>query len=67
MLPYLKDLFKNATELFRLEKVEIGGVKGKALGSYIMKILEEFREEFEKFGNKKYSILDPKSNVRNSI
>lgn len=48
----------------RLEKVEIGGVKGKALSAHVVKIFEEFKEEFEKFGNKKYDPLDPKSDVR---
>jgi dynein heavy chain len=46
-----------------LEKVEIGGVKGKALSTHVVKIFEEFKEEFEKFGNKKYDPLDPLSNV----
>ena len=59
----MQDLFKTATDLLRLEKVEIGGVKGKGLSSYVVKIFEEFKEEFEKFGNKKYDILEPKSNV----
>jgi dynein heavy chain len=48
-------------DLLRLEKVEIGGVKGKALSSRIVKIFEEFKDEFEKFSNKKYDPLDPKS------
>ena len=60
----MKDLFKTASDLLRLEKVEIGGVKGKALSIHVVKIFEEFKEEFEKFGNQKYDMLDPKSNVR---
>jgi dynein heavy chain len=54
-------LFKTALELLRLEKVEIGGVKGKALSNRVVKIFEEFKEEFEKFNNKKYDPLDPTS------
>lgn len=50
-------------DLLRLEKVEIGGVKGKALSTRVMKIFEEFKDEFEKFSNKKYDPLDPKSEV----
>jgi hypothetical protein len=46
-----------------LEKVEIGGIKGKALSTLVVKIFEEFREEFEKFGNQKYDVLDPGSDV----
>ncbi len=49
--------------MLRLEKVEIGGVKGKALSARVVKIFEEFKEEFEKFNNKKYDPLDPTSNV----
>jgi dynein heavy chain len=44
----------------RLEKVEIAGVKGKALSARVFKIFEEFKDEFEKFSNKKYDPLDPK-------
>lgn len=50
-------------DFLRLEKVEIGGVKGKALSTRAMKIFEEFKDEFEKFSNKKYDPLDPKSEV----
>lgn len=45
--------------MLRLEKVEIGGVKGKVLSSRIVNIFEEFRGEFEKFTNKKYDPLEP--------
>ena len=47
----------------RLEKVEIGGVKGKTLTVKVMKIFEDFKEEFEKFNNKKYDPLDSKCDV----
>jgi len=43
--------------------VEIGGVKGKNLTLKVLKIFEEFKEEFEKFNNKKYDPLDSKCNV----
>ena len=59
----IRDLFKTAQDFLRLEKVEIGGVKGKALSGKVVKILEDFKEEFEKFNNKKYDPLDPVSNV----
>lgn len=56
-------MFKTAIDLLRLEKVEIGGVKGKALSARVLKIFEEFKDEFEKFSNKKYDPLDPKGEV----
>jgi dynein heavy chain len=55
-----KDLFRIAIDFLRLEKVEIAGVKGKALSARVFKIFEEFKDEFEKFSNKKYDPLDPK-------
>ena len=59
----LKELFKSAIDFLRLEKVEIGGVKGKALSARVFKIFEEFKDEFEKFSNKKYEPLDPNGTV----
>ncbi len=56
----IRDLFRIAMDFLRLEKVEIGGVKGKALSTRVVKIFEEFKDEFEKFSNKKYDPLDPK-------
>ena len=41
-------MFRCAIEFLRLEKVEFGGVKGKALSTKVFKIFEEFKEEFEK-------------------
>jgi dynein heavy chain len=58
-----KDLFRSAIDFLRLEKVEFGGVKGKALSTKVFKIFEEFKEEFEKFSNKKYEPLDPDGKV----
>jgi dynein heavy chain len=59
----ISDLFKTALEMLRLEKVEIGGVKGKALSARVVVIFEEFKVEFDKFSNKKYDPLDPNSDV----
>ncbi|CAF2140297.1 unnamed protein product [Rotaria magnacalcarata] len=55
----IQDLFQTAAEFLRLEKVEIGGVKGKTLSSLVLNIFELFKEEFEKMSNKKYDPLDP--------
>ncbi|CAF0885207.1 unnamed protein product, partial [Didymodactylos carnosus] len=53
------DLFQTAAEFLRLEKVEIGGVKGKTLSQLVVEIFELFKEEFEKLSSKKYDPLDP--------
>lgn len=60
----IRALFKTALEMLRLEKVEIGGVKGKALSARVVVIFEEFKVEFDKFSNKKYDPLNPESTVR---
>ena len=56
-------MFQSAIDFLRLEKVEIGGVKGKALSGRVLQIFEEFKTEFEKFSNKKYEPLDPDGKV----
>ncbi|CAF2910762.1 unnamed protein product [Rotaria sp. Silwood2] len=57
----IKDLFSTANTFLKLEKVEIGGVKGRALSAEILQIYEEFKAQFEKFNNKTYNPLDPKN------
>ena len=61
---YFKNLFKTAQEFLRLEKVEIGGSKGRDLTSKLFKMYEEFRFEFEKFTDKKYNPLDTSCDVK---
>ena len=63
----IKELFATANTFLKLEKVEIGGVKGRALSAEILQIYEEFKEEFEKFNNKTYNPLDPKNMVTLSL
>ena len=58
-----KELFHSSIDFLRLEKVEIGGVKGKAFSARVFKIFEEYKDEFEKFSNKKYEPLDPDGKV----
>lgn len=61
----IKSLFKSAVDFLRLEKVEIGGMKGRALSARVVKIYDEFKEEFEKFSTKSYNPLDPNCEVTN--
>lgn len=60
----IKELFSTANTFLKLEKVEIGGVRGRALSGEVLQIYEEFKEEFEKFSNKTYNPLDPKNTVK---
>lgn len=50
-------------EFCKLEKVEIGGIKGKMLSHQVVQIFEEFMEYFAVFGNRTYDGLDATNEV----
>ena len=53
-------------EFSKLEKVEIGGMKGKVLSHDVVQIFTEFSEYFSVFANRNYDTLDPHDKVRMS-
>lgn len=46
-------------EFLKLEKVEIGGLKGRQLSSKITTIFTDFNQHFSSFAAKQYDVLDP--------
>ena len=50
-------------EFAKLEKVELGGIKGKMLSHQVVEIFTEFNEIFSVFGNRTYDGLDPTNKV----
>lgn len=46
-------------EFLKLEKVEIGGLKGRQLSSKITTIFTDFNQHFASFAAKTYDVLDP--------
>ena len=50
-------------EFSKLEKVELGGIKGKMLSHQVVEIFEEFSECFAVFGNRTYDGLDATNKV----
>uniref|UniRef100_UPI00398F1A35 dynein axonemal heavy chain 11 n=1 Tax=Pristiophorus japonicus TaxID=55135 RepID=UPI00398F1A35 len=54
----IEELFTTATEFLKLEKIEIGGSKGKAFSEKVYSINEEFLECWRVFGESKYDPLD---------
>lgn len=46
-------------EFLRLEKVEIGGLKGRQLSAKITTIFTDFNQHFASFSAKTYDVLDP--------
>jgi dynein heavy chain len=43
----------------KLEKIEIGGLKGRLLSSKVVAVFAEFSEHMSLFGSKTYDALDP--------
>ncbi|XP_036766314.2 dynein axonemal heavy chain 17 [Manis pentadactyla] len=55
----IEDLYKTAIEFLKLEKIELGGVRGNILGSQIAQIYSEVFELVKVFADCKYDPLDP--------
>lgn len=51
--------FNTVIEFLKLEKVEIGGLKGRALSARITGVSVEFNQCFSVFASKTYDVLDP--------
>lgn len=51
--------FCTVIEFLKLEKVEIGGLKGRQLSSKITAIYADFNQHFASFAAKNYDVLDP--------
>lgn len=49
--------------MLKLEKLEFGGIKGKALSDQVVALFEEFDALYRTFLDVKYDILDPKAYV----
>ena len=56
----MMEFFNTAVQFLKLEKVEIGGIRGKALTSNINKVYEEFKDLYSIFSLRTYDSLDPK-------
>ncbi|CAH1795230.1 unnamed protein product [Owenia fusiformis] len=54
----VRDLFETAIEFMKLEKVELGGIKGKMLSSQVVQIFDEFNELYKVFTEVTYDCLD---------
>ncbi|XP_076314624.1 dynein beta chain, ciliary-like [Tachypleus tridentatus] len=60
-LNVIKEFFETSQEFFKLEKVEIGGVRGRIYGVQVTNIYQEFFELYGSFASKTYNALDPAS------
>lgn len=51
--------FNTVLEFSKLEKVEIGGIKGRNLSARVTVVFTEFQQCFSIFSGKSYDVLDP--------
>lgn len=58
-LDTIKWFFNTIMEFNKLEKIEIGGIKGRTLSSRITGVSQEFQQCFSMFSGKSYDVLDP--------
>jgi dynein heavy chain len=54
-----QNFFATSMEFLKLEKVEIGGLKGRLLGTKVSGVLSQFHETFAVFGGITYDPLEP--------
>ncbi|KAF6298410.1 dynein axonemal heavy chain 17 [Rhinolophus ferrumequinum] len=55
----IEDLYKTAIEFLKLEKIELGGVRGNILANLVTQIYDEVFELVKVFADCKYDPLDP--------
>ncbi|XP_037074053.1 dynein beta chain, ciliary-like [Pollicipes pollicipes] len=58
-LETIKEFFESSLEFLKLEKVEIGGIRGKALSSEVLVVFNQFNEYYAHFAGQTYDSLDP--------
>ncbi|KAG5897820.1 hypothetical protein JTB14_011820 [Gonioctena quinquepunctata] len=58
-LKTIRWFFDTVLEFNKLEKVEIGGIKGRTLSSRVSGVFHEFQQCFSIFSGKSYDVLDP--------
>nr|XP_033467962.1 dynein heavy chain 9, axonemal [Epinephelus lanceolatus] len=54
----IKDILFTAVDLLKLEKLEIGGVRGRALSQRVQLLHQEFADMYKLFTDKPYDCLD---------
>ncbi|XP_067914454.1 dynein axonemal heavy chain 17-like [Heterodontus francisci] len=57
-LQTIEEIFSTTVEFLKLEKIEVGGVRGNLLGQMVQQIYVEFLEAIKIFAECKYNALD---------
>ncbi|VDI07166.1 dynein heavy chain, axonemal [Mytilus galloprovincialis] len=58
-LEMIIEMFGTISEFMKLERIEIGGIKGKVLSQQVLQLFEEFQTVFREFTRNTYDCLDP--------
>ena len=58
-LKIIAEFFTTSSQFLKLEKVEIGGIRGKLLTEGVRKIFHQFKDVYATFGRKDYDCSDP--------
>ncbi|CAC5361897.1 DNAH [Mytilus coruscus] len=58
-LEMIIEMFGTISEFMKLERIEIGGIKGKVLSQQVLQLFEEFQTVFREFTKNTYDCLDP--------
>ncbi|TMW47091.1 hypothetical protein DOY81_007834, partial [Sarcophaga bullata] len=58
-LETLKELFNTGRDFMKLEKITVGGLRGKQITTALEKILEEYNGHYREWTNIQYNPLDP--------
>mgnify|MGYP001374252342 CR=1 FL=1 len=58
-LKIIQEFCNTANQFLKLEKVEIGGIRGKVLTQGVQKIHDQFKEFYTVFGTRNYDSTDP--------
>ena len=58
-LKTILEFCNTANQFLKLEKVEIGGIRGRVLTEGVQKIHENFKDIYSIFGNRTYDSMDP--------
>ncbi|XP_040542548.1 dynein axonemal heavy chain 17 isoform X5 [Gallus gallus] len=61
----IEELYETAMEFLKLEKAELGGVRGNILGHQVLQVYEEVSELTKEFADCKYDPLDPEDEQLN--
>ncbi|XP_053308775.1 dynein axonemal heavy chain 9 [Spea bombifrons] len=57
-LEAIEDLLLTAVDMMKLEKIEFGGIKGKALSQTVSGMYQEFQDVYKVFSERTYDCLD---------